>query len=99
MKFCASCEVRDDCLEYALAENIDVGVWGGESARERRRMARRGRQRRAVRPIHQAGVWHALVVEGAPIREVAAEYGITVLDAIAIRRGDYTPPRPAEVAA
>jgi WhiB family redox-sensing transcriptional regulator len=35
--------VVNDCLEYALAEHIDHGVWGGCSERERRRIAKRRR--------------------------------------------------------
>ena len=37
---CARCPVRVECLEFALANRIDDGVWGGESERERRRIAR-----------------------------------------------------------
>ena len=36
---CAACEVRADCLTYAL--NLPVvpyGIWGGKSERERRGM-------------------------------------------------------------
>jgi WhiB family redox-sensing transcriptional regulator len=40
---CASCPVTQPCLEYALAEHIDHGVWGGCSERERRRIAKRRR--------------------------------------------------------
>lgn len=40
---CASCPVATQCLEYALAEHIDHGVWGGCSERERRRIAKRRR--------------------------------------------------------
>ena len=39
---CRGCEVRAECLEYAL-EHEDVGrfgIWGGTSERERRRMKR-----------------------------------------------------------
>lgn len=32
------CEVRQECLGYALAHEEDFGVWGGLSERERRRM-------------------------------------------------------------
>lgn len=42
-KICASCPVKDRCLEYALANRIDHGVWGGSSERERRRILRRRR--------------------------------------------------------
>jgi WhiB family transcriptional regulator, redox-sensing transcriptional regulator len=40
---CAECPVKAPCLEYALANRIDHGVWGGCSERERRRIARRRR--------------------------------------------------------
>ena len=43
-KICADCPVVDECLEYALAERIDHGVWGGCSERERRRISKRRRQ-------------------------------------------------------
>lgn len=43
---CATCKVTAPCLEYALAEHIDHGVWGGCSERERRRIAKRRREAR-----------------------------------------------------
>ncbi|NNN21169.1 MAG: WhiB family transcriptional regulator [Acidimicrobiales bacterium] len=39
-KICHNCPVRESCLEYALANHIDHGVWGGSSERERRRILR-----------------------------------------------------------
>jgi WhiB family transcriptional regulator, redox-sensing transcriptional regulator len=42
-QFCAGCDVRVECLEYALEHRIDHGVWGGCSERERRRILRRRR--------------------------------------------------------
>jgi WhiB family redox-sensing transcriptional regulator len=42
-KICATCGVVDDCLEYALTNRIDHGVWGGASERERRRILKRRR--------------------------------------------------------
>lgn len=38
---CASCEVRGECLEYALENDERFGIWGGLSERERRRLRRR----------------------------------------------------------
>ncbi len=35
---CMACEVRTDCLEYALATGERFGIWGGLSERERRRV-------------------------------------------------------------
>jgi WhiB family redox-sensing transcriptional regulator len=37
-RVCLSCEVRGDCLEYALANDERFGIWGGLSERERRRL-------------------------------------------------------------
>ena len=42
-KICAGCPVRELCLEYALTNRIDHGVWGGTSERERRRILKRRR--------------------------------------------------------
>jgi WhiB family redox-sensing transcriptional regulator len=42
-RVCAECEVRAECLEYALEHRIEHGVWGGASERERRRILRRRR--------------------------------------------------------
>ena len=40
---CKGCPVGDQCLEYALEERIEHGVWGGCSERERRRILKRRR--------------------------------------------------------
>ncbi|MFD8577199.1 WhiB family transcriptional regulator [Streptomyces virginiae] len=37
-KVCGACDVRAQCLEYALANNERYGIWGGTSERERRRI-------------------------------------------------------------
>jgi WhiB family redox-sensing transcriptional regulator len=42
-RICASCPVKEPCLEYALRNRIDHGVWGGCSERERRRILKRRR--------------------------------------------------------
>jgi len=33
---CAACEVRFECLEYALNHDIEFGLWGGVTERKRR---------------------------------------------------------------
>lgn len=40
-KVCQQCEVRAQCLDYALANDERFGIWGGLSERERRRLRRR----------------------------------------------------------
>jgi WhiB family transcriptional regulator, redox-sensing transcriptional regulator len=37
---CRGCIVREDCLEYALANGEKFGIWGGLSERERRKVRR-----------------------------------------------------------
>ena len=39
-KICTGCEVRSECLSYALAHDERFGIWGGLSERERRRLKR-----------------------------------------------------------
>jgi WhiB family redox-sensing transcriptional regulator len=39
-RICAECPVKAPCLEYALGNRVDHGVWGGTSERERRRILR-----------------------------------------------------------
>jgi WhiB family transcriptional regulator, redox-sensing transcriptional regulator len=39
-KVCRACEVRPECLEYALEHDERFGIWGGLSERERRRLKR-----------------------------------------------------------
>lgn len=39
-KVCRGCEVRAECLEYALERDERFGIWGGLSERERRRLKR-----------------------------------------------------------
>lgn len=40
-KVCGACNVRSQCLEYALANDERFGIWGGLSERERRRLRKR----------------------------------------------------------
>ncbi|GAA1634324.1 hypothetical protein GCM10009700_21850 [Brevibacterium sanguinis] len=40
-RVCESCEVRSECLDYALANDERFGIWGGMSERERRRLKKR----------------------------------------------------------
>ena len=42
-RICAGCPVKEPCLEHALRNRIDHGVWGGSSERERRRILKRRR--------------------------------------------------------
>jgi WhiB family transcriptional regulator, redox-sensing transcriptional regulator len=39
-RVCRSCEVKGECLDYALENDERFGIWGGMSERERRRLKR-----------------------------------------------------------
>ena len=45
---CMQCEVRTECLEWAMLTGQDAGVWGGLSEDERRAL-RRARRRELSR--------------------------------------------------
>jgi WhiB family redox-sensing transcriptional regulator len=47
-RVCVDCPVREQCLEYALDNRIDHGVWGGTSERERRRLLKARSQTRVT---------------------------------------------------
>jgi len=40
-KVCQTCDVKAECLEYALGHDERFGIWGGLSERERRKLKRR----------------------------------------------------------
>jgi WhiB family redox-sensing transcriptional regulator len=41
---CQECHVRGTCLEFALSRREKVGIWGGATERERRRILRQRRR-------------------------------------------------------
>lgn len=44
---CMACEVRTQCLDYAIDNNISHGVWGGLSEKRRRELRSARRERAA----------------------------------------------------
>jgi len=40
-RICTSCDVKTECLEYALQNDERFGIWGGLSERERRKLRKR----------------------------------------------------------
>lgn len=43
---CAGCPVRAECLRFAIEEGLDYGIFGGQTASERRDVVRRRRTER-----------------------------------------------------
>ncbi len=58
-KVCARCTVREQCLDFALANGEDEGVWGGLSEKERQKL-----KRRMQRSTHQKAYYNADVMAG-----------------------------------
>ena len=53
---CKRCTVREECLEYALADPTIVGIWGNTSAKKRRQIrADRARSGAVGNPVEK--VW------------------------------------------
>ncbi|MER3395239.1 MAG: WhiB family transcriptional regulator [Acidimicrobiia bacterium] len=44
LAICSTCRVREPCLEYALEAREKLGIWGGTTERDRRRIWRRRRR-------------------------------------------------------
>jgi WhiB family transcriptional regulator, redox-sensing transcriptional regulator len=45
---CAGCQVRQECLEFALAHDQVYGIWGGTTPEDRQRERRRKRRAAAA---------------------------------------------------
>jgi len=45
---CAGCQVRRECLEFALAHDQVHGIWGGATPEDRQRERRRKRRAAAA---------------------------------------------------
>lgn len=41
IRVCERCTVRVECLQYAIENGVDFGVWGGMTERQRRAYQRR----------------------------------------------------------
>jgi WhiB family redox-sensing transcriptional regulator len=52
---CGRCELRPECLAFALVTNAQFGVWGGFSADERRRLRRQIRRAPALAAVDVDG--------------------------------------------
>lgn len=63
-RVCAACRVRVECLEFALVNNEQFGIFGGVSAKQRRRVRReRGMAAEAVGGPRSGSLSYATVEE------------------------------------
>lgn len=80
-RICDRCEVRGQCLAYALENNECYGIWGGLSAKERRKLLNDGEQKR--RPVRQMAKdkrdarIKKLAANKLTVAAIAADVGVT----------------------
>ena len=75
-QLCSGCPVRTECLSEALDNEIEWGVWGGMTERERRALMRRFPEVESWRAILEAVPELALVGGARPLTSPDAEQGI-----------------------
>lgn len=86
-KVCLACEVRSECLEYALANDERFGIWGGLSERERRRLKKQ--------PSEYAAQHGATQRNAGQHRSVRRTSSGTKLRNKAMSRANGPPPAPS----
>jgi WhiB family transcriptional regulator, redox-sensing transcriptional regulator len=88
-KICNSCEVREQCLAYALGKEERFGIWGGLSERELRKL-----RRPRISP-EQEKVLREMSERFATNREIAEVMGLSALTIGQYRRALRLPTVPA----
>lgn len=85
-KICATCPVRNECLDYAMTTGQEYGVWGGLTEDERHELRRgRGNVRpRAKRVDHQLVI--DLLQQGHSAQKIADHIGCHVQTVFGIQR-------------
>jgi WhiB family redox-sensing transcriptional regulator len=72
-RICASCPVRQPCLDYALSHGIVHGIWGGLTERDRR--ALRTRRAGAARRERDAAI-AAAAAAGYTTAAISRAFGL-----------------------
>jgi WhiB family transcriptional regulator, redox-sensing transcriptional regulator len=89
---CRRCPVRDDCLDYALRNRIDYGVWGAMTEAERRRERTNRRRATSVRTDARRAEASRMAAIGATVEQIARGLGVSHRTA---QRLVYSPVREA----
>jgi WhiB family redox-sensing transcriptional regulator len=76
-KICATCDVREQCLQWAITANQRHGVLGGLTARERSRLARGEETRVTTRKTKREDTILQLHTASVPPTEIAQRFEIT----------------------
>ena len=73
-RVCATCPVREPCLDYALSSGVTCGVWGGLAERDRREL--RTRRLGAARRERDTAI-AAAAAAGYSQAAIGREFGLT----------------------
>jgi hypothetical protein len=82
-ELCADCDIRQACLAYALAHNVQ-GVWGGTTSKDREKLRRGGTPPERKRPVDRELVLRSLD-RRMPVHAVASLAGTTSRHVMRIR--------------
>ena len=77
---CMGCEVRTECLAEALDSQVEFGVWGGMTERERRAILRRRPDVRSWRSLLLTARDHHEAGEVIDLRVVASGHTVMAAD-------------------
>jgi WhiB family redox-sensing transcriptional regulator len=72
---CLGCDVKDECLEYAMDHGIRFGIWGGLSEKERRNLRKTTPRAPRLTEVAIATIGQNLL-DGMPVREIAERAGV-----------------------
>lgn len=85
-RVCATCPVRAECLQWAIEQHEQHGIWGGTTEKERRairaRLRRQGAADRLRSPVHVAADERAVEARrlhrsGMPVIDIAVRLNVT----------------------
>lgn len=92
-KICEGCDVREQCLDYALRNDERFGIWGGLSERERRKLRRpRPAAHSVTRTAEEEKVLRSMVNDDYPNTLIAERIGVTAATVANWRRDLGLPP-------
>jgi WhiB family redox-sensing transcriptional regulator len=74
-RICLSCDVKEECLEYAMENDQRFGIWGGLSERERRNLRKTTPRAPRLTEVAIATIGQDLL-DGMPVREIAERAGV-----------------------
>jgi len=89
-RICASCPVRQPCLDYAISHAITSGIWGGLTERDRR--ALRARHVSAARRERDAAI-AAAAAAGSTKAAIGRSFGLTRTSVTRVLSRDAARPR------